>query len=101
MESLAGSTLSTTPSPVTNMIKILLACVCLLGLLGCSKADRASLFAIGSKHRITLYSGSTAVRSWVSSGKIENESQSDGYYFQDDVTGKLIRVSGSIVIEQE
>jgi len=100
MESLAGSMLSTTLLPDTKMKKVLVI-IALLGLLGCSRAQRANILAIGSKHRITLYSGSSAVRSWVSSGAIENEEKSDGYYFQDDATGKLIRVSGSIVIEQE
>jgi len=82
-------------------MKKIIVIVALLGLLGCSKAQRASICAIGSKHRITLYNGGIAVRSWVSSGVIENEERSDGYYFQDDATGKLIRVSGDIVIEQE
>jgi hypothetical protein len=82
------------------MYRILLF-IGLLSIIGCSKADRAAFNAIGSKHRITLYSGGIAARTWVSSGKIENEDRSDGYYFQDDATKKLIRVSGDIVIEQE
>jgi len=81
-----------------NKVIVLIA---LLGLMGCSKAQRTLILSAGSKHRITLYSGSSAVRSWVSSGTIENEEKSDGYYFQDDTTGKLVRVSGSVVIEQE
>ena len=99
MASLAGSTLSTMPL-LANMNKLIVI-IALLGLMGCSKAQRANILAIGCKHRITLYSGTMAVRSWVSSGTIENEEKSDGYYFQDDATGKLVRVSGSIVIEQE
>jgi len=100
MGSLAGSMSFISPLPVTKMYKVLLF-ISLMCVMGCSKADRAAIFAIGSKHRITLYSGGIAVRSWVSSGKIENEDRSDGYYFQDDATGKLIRVSGQILIEQE
>jgi hypothetical protein len=79
----------------------LILIICLFSVLGCSRAKRSAILAINSKHRITLYSGGQAVRTWVSSGKIENESKSDGYYFQDDKTGKLIRVSGQILIEQE
>ena len=82
-------------------MKKVIVIVALLGLLGCSRAQRTAITAIGCKHRITLYSGTLAVRTWVSSGTIENEDKSDGYYFQDDNTGKLIRVSGSVVIEQE
>jgi len=33
---------------------------------------------------------------WVVTGE-----QSDGWYFKDDATGKLIEVTGTIVIEQE
>jgi hypothetical protein len=70
-------------------------------LLGCSRAQRANIMAVGSKHRITLYSGNIAVRTWVTTGSVENEEKSDGYYFQDDATKKLVRVSGAVVIEQE
>jgi len=68
---------------------------------GCTTADRAKVFALGSHHKITLYSGGIAVRSWHSSGAINNEEHSDGYYFMDDSSGKLIQVSGPVVIEQE
>lgn len=68
---------------------------------GCTSADRAKLFAYGSHHKITLYSGGVAVRVWHSSGIISNEERSDGYYFMDDATGKLVCVSGQVVIEQE
>jgi len=84
--------------------KTLLLSVALLSALflqGCTSADRAKLFAYGSKHKITLYSGGVAVRVWHSSGAISNEEHSDGYYFQDDETHKLISVSGQVVIEQE
>jgi len=70
-------------------------------LIGCTSAERAKLFALGSHHKITLYSGGIPVRVWHSSGAISNEEKSDGYYFQDDQTGRLISVSGSVVIEQE
>jgi hypothetical protein len=68
---------------------------------GCTGASMAKLESLGSKHKITLYSGGVAVRTWHSTGYIQNEEHSDGYYFKDDSTGKLVRVSGQIVIEQE
>jgi hypothetical protein len=84
------------------MKKILLSSLLIVVLLsGCTSAERAKITALGSKHKITLYSGGIAVRVWHSSGSIVNEEHSDGYYFQDDDTHKLIRVSGQIVIEQE
>jgi len=75
--------------------------VSLMLLTGCTSADRAKFGSLGSKHKITLYSGGTAVRTWYSSGVIQNEEHSDGYYFMDDTTHRLVRVSGQIVIEQE
>jgi len=86
-------------------IRIILVAILLLIALylftGCTSADRAKLGSIGSHHKITLYSGGIAVKVWHSSGYINNEEHSDGYYFMDDTSGKLIRVSGNIVIEQE
>jgi hypothetical protein len=85
-------------------IRLLVAAIVLLlifSMAGCTSADRAKVFAYGSHHKITLYSGGVAVRVWHSSGAINNEEHSDGYYFMDDTSGKLIRVSGDIVIEQE
>jgi hypothetical protein len=85
-------------------IRLLISAIALAIILastGCTTADRAKVFAYGSHHKITLYSGGVAVRTWHSSGAINNEEHSDGYYFMDDTTGKLIRVSGSVVIEQE
>lgn len=89
-------------SLTNNMKKTLFSSFLAIALLsGCTSAERAKVFAYGSKHKITLYSGGVAVRVWHSSGAIINEEHSDGYYFQDDATGKLISVSGQIVIEQE
>lgn len=45
-----------------------------------------------------MYSGGQKVREWTSTGKVLSESQSDGYYFEDSETGKLIEVAGDVVI---
>jgi hypothetical protein len=87
-----------------NIKIILLAILLTLSLYlftGCTGASIAKFESLGSKHKITLYSGGIAVRTWHSTGYIQNEEHSDGFYFKDDVSGKLIRVSGDIVIEQE
>lgn len=83
-------------------MRVILICViacCVLG--GCFDAQRAQYSAIGSKFRVTLYSGGEAIRSWESTGKVLSEQGSDGYYFTDSKTNKLVRVSGDLVIEQE
>ena len=77
------------------------AIVCLGFFGGCSYANRSEISSWGKKHRVTLYSGGKQIGQWVASGKVENESQSNGYYFQDDATGKLVRINGDVVIEVE
>ena len=39
-------------------------------------------------------------RSWISTGKVRSEQNSDGYYFMDKATGLLVEVTGSIIITQ-
>jgi hypothetical protein len=68
---------------------------------GCTNAERAKWGSLGGKHKITLYSGGIAVRVWHSTGYIKNEEHSDGYYFEDDLTHKLVTISGEVAIEQE
>lgn len=71
-----------------------------LGLMsGCSEAEVGKYAALGSEHHITLYSGGIVVRTWVSTGKVETERNSDGYYFIDKATRKLVRVTGDLVVE--
>ncbi len=72
-----------------------------VGVAGCTSAERSQLAALGSDHKVTVYSGGSAVREFHSSGKVLTESESDGWYFTDKVTGRLVRVSGTVVIEQE
>ena len=37
-------------------------------------------------------------RSWISTGKVSSEEHSDGYYFMEKGTGKLIEVTGHLII---
>jgi hypothetical protein len=84
------------------MKKALLSSLLSVALLsGCTNAQRAKWSSLGGKHKITFYSGGIAVRVWHTSGYVQNEEKSDGYYFQDDATGKLVTISGEVVIEQE
>ena len=82
-------------------MKKLIAIMTILVLVssGCSDAERAAFSALGKKHRVTLYSGGKQIGQWTTSGKIENEQHSNGYYFNDDATQKLIMVDGDIIIE--
>jgi hypothetical protein len=57
--------------------------------------------AWGRPHRVKQFNGGKLVGEWVTTGKIENEGQSDGYYFTDQATGKLVMVSGAVQITVE
>ncbi len=70
----------------------------LLALAGCSGADTAKVTAWGQTHIIKQYSGGVLIGQWESTGKVENEDHSDGYFFKNDKTGTLVTVSGDVQI---
>jgi len=85
-----------------KIVFAILALVSLLPLAGCKDSEYAQFQALGSRHRITLYGATgTAIKTWESTGNVSNEGQSDGWYFKDAASGKLIEVTGTLVIEQE
>ena len=80
------------------MKKILFVLLISATLFSCTDAKQAKLGSLGKKHKIEMYSGGQKVKEWISTGKVCSESSSDGYYFFDSKTGKLIEVSGDVVI---
>ena len=72
--------------------------VALMAISGCSDASRAQFSTIGSPGDITCYSGGKVFYTGRSTGKIKSESGSDGWYFQEQGSGSLIRVSGDCLI---
>lgn len=83
-----------------KLVTTILAAATLLGLVGCTEAERAKFSGLGSEHLVEMYSGGVKVREWTASGKVLSEADSDGYYFKDKDTGALIEVSGDVVITQ-
>jgi len=78
---------------------ILFAVVILVSVSGCTDADREKMLTNwGKEFTIEMYSGGQLVRTWTSSGKVSTEQGSDGYFFKDKATGKLVEVSGDVVI---
>ena len=67
----------------------------------CTDAGRAKLTGYGGEYKVEMYSGGQLVRTWIASGKVQSENGSDGYYFNDKVTGKLIEVAGDVVITEQ
>ncbi len=83
------------------MRKMLIAGLLMSALLfGCTDAQKSQISALGSRFKVTQFSGGKVVGEWESTGKVSTEPQSDGYYFTDKMTGKLIRVSGTIQVLQ-
>ena len=67
--------------------------------LGCRDSALAQYEALGKPSKIQLLNcDGTITHSWISTGKVATEPNSDGYYFNDAKTNKLVRVSGNVVI---
>jgi hypothetical protein len=76
----------------------LLAVACIALLSGCTDAQWQQVSVLGNAGEITCYSGGKIIYQGKSTGKISTEEGSDGWYFKEDGSGKLIRVSGACVI---
>jgi hypothetical protein len=78
-----------------------IALCCVLALTACTDADRAQIGGFGGTFKITLYGANgTPIREWISEGKVSTEDHSDGWYFNDATTNKLVRISGTVIVEQ-
>ncbi len=81
------------------MKKLIALSVLVITFASCTDATRAKLSGYGDTYTIKVMSCDTII-TYKSSGKVISEGQSDGYYFNDATTGKLIEVSGTVIIEQ-
>ena len=70
----------------------------LLTVAACTDTCQAGLSAYGEPHTIICYSGGVKIGEWTSTGKVQNEGNSDGYQFMDSASQKQIRVSGECII---
>jgi hypothetical protein len=69
---------------------------------GCTDARTAKWGGLGDQHKIELLNcDGTIAREWISTGKVVSEANSDGYYFMDQATGRLVEVNGSLVITKQ
>ena len=80
------------------MKRILIATIAVLILSACTDAEMKQFATLGSPGEIVCYSGALEIYRGKSTGKIATEQGSDGWFFQEEGTGKLIRVSGACVI---
>lgn len=80
------------------MRKVVFSLILGAALAGCTDGNIARFSALGDAGHITCYSGGTVIYDGKSTGKIGSEESSDGWYFMEEGTKKLIRVSGDCVI---
>jgi hypothetical protein len=78
---------------------VLLVAVTLF-IASCKDATTAQWNSLGKHHIITLYAANgTPIHTWESTGNVNNEAQSDGWYFENVETGKLVEISGTMTID--
>lgn len=82
------------------MKKLLLLGAILLLFLSCTDAGRAKFGGYGEDFKIEILSSNTGevIRTYYSSGKVNSEANSDGYFFMDSNTGELTEIAGGVVI---
>ena len=81
-----------------------LACAVSLGLFGCSAGfnnlGKSIAGLSAGDYRVTVWSGGKAVATYdVKNSFVNTEEGTDGWFFF--VNGKLVRVSGTVTIEQQ
>ena len=76
--------------------------VIILGGFSCTDAQRSKIGGFGDEFKVEMINcNGTVARSWISSGKVSSEKDSDGYYFKDKKTGNLIEVTGMLIITKQ
>lgn len=86
------------------MKKVLLVGALILGLAltSCKNSTRERLknnLGVNSGFLIEMINcDGTVGRTYKSTGKVQSESTSDGYYFEDQVTDELVEITGRLII---
>ena len=69
-------------------------------MVSCTDAEQSKLGGYGDTFTVKVLGPDTII-TYHSTGKVISEKQSDGYYFTNRENGKLVEVSGNIIIEEE
>jgi hypothetical protein len=80
------------------MAKSLFLLVVILIATSCSDATKGSFSALGKSRIVKCYSGGVEIYSGITTGKIENESHSDGYFFT-DTNGEYIEINANCIFK--
>lgn len=74
----------------------------IISSVSCTDAQLSKIGGLGDEFKVEMINcNGTVARRWISSGKVSSEKNSDGYYFKDKKTGKLIEVTGRLVITKQ
>jgi major membrane immunogen (membrane-anchored lipoprotein) len=84
-----------------SMKKLVFCAILLIGAAGCSEAYRAKNVAYWTGNGATIHvlSGGKVERTYETNNKPFSEENSDGYFFVDAKTGKLVEVAADVIIE--
>ena len=69
-------------------------------MVSCTDAEKSKLGGYGDTFTVKVLGPDTVI-TYHSTGKVISEKESDGYYFTNRENGKLVEVSGNIIIEEE
>ena len=82
-----------------KVIKFALVAVLALSLNSCTDAEMSKIGGYGDKFQIEVINCDGSVsRTYISTGKVLSEANSDGYFFTDSKTGKLVEITGRLII---
>ena len=82
------------------MLYFIIMIIVSMMLTSCTDATMSKLGGYGDTFTVKVLGPDTII-TYHSTGKVISEEGSDGYYFTNRETGKLVEVSGNIIIEQE
>ncbi len=69
-------------------------------LVSCTDVEKARHQARGEPHLVRIFSGGEVVGEWTTKGHTNQSSSSSVVEFRDAETGLLVRVRGTIIVEQ-
>lgn len=77
-------------------MKKLIMLSCAIAVAGCSAS--ISRMSMGDCDVVLYGLDGKPIQSWVSSGRVLSEDNSDGWYFTDKATGKVVIIAGGAVV---
>lgn len=82
-----------------KLLTIIGVSLIMFSLTGCYDAQIANITAIAQPHTVICWSGGKVSYKGKSTGKVTTLSNSDGWQFMEQKSGKLVRISGDCIIK--